>query len=146
MRSWIPIVTALVLGCGPTLLLPGGELDGPVAPTPSSWSFTDDVGTVQLETRPDDPYSVNIWATALDSSLYVHAGANRANWVENIEADPRVRVRIEDEIYLLEAQRVYDAAEFERFAQAYEAKYGSRPRNERIEEIYLYRLEPRAAG
>jgi hypothetical protein len=75
-------------GCGrPFVLLPGGTLEGTPAAVPESWSFTDGIETVQLETRPAEPYSVNIWATAAGEYLYVHAGANRSAWVEHIEAD-----------------------------------------------------------
>ena len=62
---------------------PGGALEGPPAPFPESWSVTDAVDTVQLETRLSDPYSVNIWVIALGENLYVHAGANRSTWVEH---------------------------------------------------------------
>ena len=55
--------------------------------------------TIQLETRPADPYSVNIWVIALGEHLYVHAGANRSEWVEHMEADPNVRLRVGDSIY-----------------------------------------------
>ena len=128
---------------GPFLLLPGGELEGEVAPSPADWSFTDDISTIQIETNPSDPYSVNIWVLALDGSLYLHAGANRSTWVEHLEADPRIRVRIDGKIYELASTRVTDAAEFERFAAKYETKYGNRPRNENIDEIYLLRLGAR---
>ena len=137
------LLTALVAGCsGPFVLLPGGTLDGTTVPTPESWSFTDDVDTVQLETRPSDPYSVNIWVIALDDVLYVHAGANRATWVEAIEADPRVRIRVDESLYELTASRVETQEEFDRFSDAYEAKYGRRPRNESVVEAYLFRLAP----
>lgn len=132
-----------LLGCGPVLLLPGGELDGTLSAAPDDWTFTESISTVQLETRPDSPYSVNIWATGLDEFLYIHAGANRARWVEYIEVDPRVRIRIDDKIHPLVARRVTDPAEFRRFADAYEDKYGSRPRNEDVGVVYLYRLEQR---
>ena len=86
-------LTASLSGCGgPFVLLPGGALEGETAPIPGSWAFTDEVDTVQLETRPADPYSVNIWVIALDENLYVHAGANRAAWVEHMESDPKVRL------------------------------------------------------
>lgn len=133
----------LFVACGPFLLLPGGKLDGETTPVPADWSFTDDVSTVQLETRPADPYSVNIWALGMGRALYVHAGANRSTWVENMEADPDVRVRVEDKLYELRATRVTGEDEFARFADDYEKKYGSRPRNENIAEIYLFRLEAR---
>jgi hypothetical protein len=144
IRCLAPVIlVSLCLACGPTGLLPGGELDGPSTPTPDDWKWTDEVSTIQLETRPEDPYSVNIWIIALDDKLYVHAGANRATWVENIEADPSVRVQIDEKIYDLMATRVEEQAEFDAFADAYEVKYSSRPRNEDVTEAYLYSLRSR---
>jgi len=138
------LLTASCAGCGgPFVLFPGGALEGPTVATPDGWSFTDDVDTVQLETRPDDPYSVNIWVIAIDEHLYVHAGANRATWVENMEADPNVRVRVNDSIYELAASRVDSQEEFDRFSDAYEKKYGRRPGNESATEAYLFRLRAR---
>ena len=138
-----PFALACLLGCGPTLLIPGGELTGPVEASPENWTFSDEVSTIQLETRPADPYSVNIWAVGIGDRLYVHAGANRSRWVENILADPRVRVRVAGKLYPLTAVRVEDPAEFATFADAYKKKYGTRPRNENVAEVYLYRLGAR---
>jgi hypothetical protein len=138
------LLTALGAACeGPFLLLHGGALGGQTVPTPESWSFTDEVDTVQLETRPAEPYSVNIWVVALDGNLYVHAGASRSTWVEHLEADPHVRIRVSDSIYELAAARVESQQEFDRFSDAYERKYGSRPRNGSVVEAYLFRLGPR---
>lgn len=139
-------VLLLIVGCGPFLLLPGGKLDGATKPAPSDWSNTVDVDTVQLETNPNDPYSVNIWAVGMGPVLYVHAGANRSRWVENMQTNHAVRVRIEDDIYELQATRVEAQDEFDRFSDAYQEKYGSRPRNENIVEAYLFRLEAAAPG
>jgi len=130
-------------GCGPFFLIPGGQLSGSPSKLPSNWEFTKEINTIQLESRPSEPYSVNIWVTSVGDSLYLHAGANRSNWIENIEADPRVRIQILDQVYELVATRVDDADEFSRFADAYEEKYGSRPRNENVDEAYLMRLGPR---
>lgn len=131
-------------GCsGPVVLLPGKALEGPTVAAPDDWSFTDAVKTVQLETAPADPYSVNIWVIAMGEHLYVHAGANRSKWVENLEADPNVRLRVDDSIYELTASRVGAQDEFDRFSDAYERKYGRRPRNENVGEAYLFRLAAR---
>ena len=139
------LLVATIAGCrGPFVLLPGGALEGPIAPAPDDWAFTDAVDTVQLETRPSDPYSVNIWAIGLGEYVYVHAGANRSTWVRNIEADPKVRLRVNDSIYELVAARVEGQDEFDRFGDAYEKKYGRRPRNENVAEAYLFRLAGRA--
>jgi hypothetical protein len=138
------LLAAPLVACGgPFVLLPGGALEGATAPPPDEWSFTDAIDTVQLETRAADPYSVNLWVIALGPRLYVHAGASRSAWVENIEADPNVRLRVNDSVYLLAAARVEDQAEFDRFSDAYEKKYGSRPRNGNVTEAYLYRLGAR---
>jgi hypothetical protein len=131
-------------GCsGPFVLLPGGALEGETTQAPDDWAFTDAVDTVQLETNPADPYSVNIWVIAMDENLYVHAGANRSAWVEHIEADPKVRLRVNDSIYELRAARVAEQQEFDRFSDAYERKYDTRPRNENVAEAYLFRLAAR---
>jgi hypothetical protein len=138
------ILTAPITGCGgPFILLPGGALEGSTVATPNSWAFTDAVKTVQIETLPADPYSVNIWVIALGEHLYVHAGANRSTWVANLEADPNVRLRVNDSIYELVASRVDGQEEFDRFSDAYEQKYGRRPRNEDVAEAYLFRLGAR---
>ena len=138
------LLAASVAGCsGPCVLLPGGALEGAVVAAPDSWAFTDDVKTIQLETLPADPYSVNIWVIALGEHLYVHAGANRSTWVENMEADPNVRLQVEDSIYELVSARVEGQDEFDRFSDAYEKKYGRRPRNENVAEAYLFRLGAR---
>ena len=138
------MLTALIAGCGePFLILPGGAMQGLPVSAPDSWGFTDAVDTVQLETRPGDPYSVNIWVIALGENLYIHAGTNRTTWVENMEADPNVRLRVNDSIYELVASRVDGQEEFDRFSDAYEQKYGRRPRNEDVAEAYLFRLGAR---
>ncbi len=141
-------ITALLglfflVACGPTLLLPGGALQGKASQAPSDWSMTDEVSTIQLETRPEDPYSVNIWTIAMGDKLYVHAGANRSTWVGYIETNPAVRVRVNEDLFELAATRVGDQKEFDAFADRYEKKYGSRPRNEDVNEAYLFRLVAR---
>ena len=133
---------ALAVGCGPFVVFPGGGLEGNTASPPASWAF-DEINTVQLETRPEDPYSVNIWAVGIGPNAYVHSGTNRSNWVEHMESDGRVRLRIEGQIYELQAARVEDQDEFDRFSDAYEETYGSRPRNENAADAYLFRLSAR---
>ncbi len=137
-------LAGFVLACGgPVLLLPGGELHGPPAAVPGDWTAALAPDTVQLETRPGDPYSVNIWAIGLGPHAYVHAGASRSTWVEHMEADPNVRLRVDGTIYELHATRVASQAVFDCFSDAYAVKYGRRPRNEDVSEAYLFRLDPR---
>jgi hypothetical protein len=138
----IPLMLWLV-GCDPFLMVPGGEPEGERVRPPNDWSFSDETSTIQLETRPDDPYSVNVWAVGLGPALYVHAGAHRSTWVEQMEAQPNVRVRAGEKVYELRGARVESQDEFTRVADAWEAKYGTRFRNENAAEAYLFRLERR---
>jgi hypothetical protein len=121
----------------------GGKLEGRLTPAPEEWTGVAQAEVIQLETLPSDPYSVKLWIIGMGKLLYVHAGANRATWVENIEVNPEVRLLIDGLLYELRASRVEDAAEFEAFSDAYEVKYGNRPRNENVNEAYLFRLESR---
>ncbi len=121
----------------------GGALQGTVTAAPQSWSNVAQPDIIELETNPAEPYSVKLWIVGHDADLWVHAGANRATWVEHMEVDPSVRLKIGESIYELTAERVTSAKEFATFADLYERKYGNRPRNENVEEAYLFRLLPR---
>ena len=99
----------LLAACdGPTVFMAGGKLDGTVTEVPDEWRFAEDSGLAQLETRPAEPYSINLAYVQLEGNLYAYAGDTRTNWVEHIEADPLVRIRINDAIYPLRAVRVED--------------------------------------
>ena len=141
MTRLFPLVLALWLGgCG---YIPSGALEGTPAALPADWSAVAAADVIRFETRPTEPYSVELWVIGVNNVLYVHAGDNRTNWVEHIEADANVRLQAEDSVYELRAERVVDAGEFNAFADVYEEKYGWRPRNENVAEAYLFRLTPR---
>jgi hypothetical protein len=133
-----------LVGCrGPFLVFPGGGLSGPVQSTPESFAFARDAGTVQLETRPEEPYSVNIACAVVKDGLYVSAGGNKSRWVEHMESNPLVRLRIDGDIYELRARRVVGDAEMRAFADVWVAK-GSWARDPTtLEEAWVYRLGPR---
>jgi hypothetical protein len=107
-----------------------------------SFDFARDAGTVQLETRPEDPYSVNIACAVVDEQLYVSAGENKSQWVKNMEAKPLVRLRIDGDVYELSAQRVTDRAEMDTFAVEWIKNSWARdPR--KLDEPWVYRLQAR---
>lgn len=137
------MLLVLVSGCGPCVVLPGGRLDGPVAAPPASFAFARDAGTIQLETRPDEPYSVNIACVTVGDALYVSAGDSKTRWVQNMEADPRVRARIGGTLYDLRARRVVDEAEMRAFATAWTALGAWARDPTQLGEVWVYRLEPR---
>jgi hypothetical protein len=143
-RCLLSILTATVIACeGPFVLLPGGELAGEAAPAPADWSFAGDYGTAQLETKPDEPYSVNLAYTIVDGSVYINAGDTETQWVKNIAADPRVRLRVEGVIYELRAERVEEPAEIERFAAAWTSQSVFRRDPTGLDPVWIYRLRAR---
>lgn len=127
---------------GPFAVFPGGALDGPVKPTPASFAFARDAGTVQLETRPSDPYSVNISCAVVGDELYVSAGSNRAEWAANMDADPNVRMRIDGDVYELAARRVTDRTELQAFADEWTKNAWARDPMQ-FDEVWVYHLGPR---
>ena len=132
-----------VLACGPLVMIPGGELSGDVTPPPADWAFTDAVDTIQLETRPADPYSVNLWGVAASGHFYVAAGDAESEWARHIADDPNVRLRVNDAVYELRATRTEDPAELDAFLAAATAKYDFEPTPEQRAEAALFRLAPR---
>jgi hypothetical protein len=111
----VMVLAVAPLACGgPLLMLPGGELSGPVVTEPvDDWSFASDA-FIDLETRPDDPYSVQLNYVVRDGNLYIDPAEGR-NWLEHIRADSRVRVRLGGRVYPLEAVLVREPGELEGF-------------------------------
>jgi hypothetical protein len=123
-------VSVLVFsGCGggPFLVFPGGELSGEVVTEPvTDWSFADDT-FVDVETRPGDPYSVELNYVVKDGQLYIDPAEGRT-WFDHLRADPRLRVRFGDKIYPVMAVLVGEPGELEGFDA----------------DGYVYRLDSRA--
>ena len=135
------LLLVLLAGCE---YLPFGQgpLEGQVVANPNDWTEVGKVEIIQLETNgTDGPYSVNLWIANIEGTLHVFAGDNLSDWVANIQSDPNVRLGVNGSIYELMATRETSA---EKFGQEWKNKYGNRPRNENVDETYLYRLTPRS--
>jgi len=144
LRRALAAPLLLALACGPLGPLPGGRLEGELAPAPADWSFSDAAKTVQLETDPAEPYSVNIWGVGLGSAFYVASGeGGSSRWAQNISSDPRVRLQVDGRLYALRAARVEDPTEIERVLAALVEKYDFEPDEEQRAQAWLFRLEPR---
>ena len=115
LTPWIVLASFLALACGgPFLVFPGGALSGEVVTEPvTDWSFVAD-RFVDLETRPDDPYSVELNYIVRDGKLYIDPAEGRT-WFEYIKADPRVRVRFGGKVYPATAVLVGKSGELEGF-------------------------------
>jgi hypothetical protein len=142
-----PLILALVLscllGCGPLVMIPGGRLSGEENPVPANWSFSDATETVQLETRPEDPYSVNIWGVAVGADFYVASGSADNAWAQNIAADDRVRLRVDGVLYALRAERDDSPEGRDRFLAAAKTKYDFEPEPDEASDAILFRLVAR---
>ena len=124
-------------------LLPGGKLEGEVRAAPPDWTFAGDYGTVQLETRLEDPYSVNIAYTIIDGQLYINAGDTETAWVKNLAVDPRVRLRMDGVLYGLRSERVTDSDRIAAFGRAWTGQSVFRRDPSGLEQVYIYRLVAR---
>ncbi len=119
-------LTTLPACGGPFFVFPGGELEGEVVDGPvTDWSFVED-RFLDLETRPDQPYSVELNYVVRDGRLYIDPAEGRG-WLEHLRANQRVRVRFDGKIYPLTAVLVGRPGELEGFP----------------EDRFIYRLDPR---
>ena len=134
---------------GPLGPLAGGALSGNEAQTPDSWAFARDVEVIQLETRPDDPYSVNVWIGIVDGELYVPTSLilgeedpAQRDWVQHVQQDPNVRLRIGENIYAATATRVHDEGTIAAVKDAMLAKYAEAA-TEHSNAAWVFRMEGR---
>ena len=79
--SLLVVAGVVILGSrwiyGPLGPFPGPKLTGPVVEEPvADWSSIDAVKVVQIETDPEDPYSVSTWITRVGNEIYVFAGSH----------------------------------------------------------------------
>lgn len=151
LGSWLLLV-ATVLACGPLGPIPGGALRGEVHAAPvRDWSFTDANHTIQLETNPQQPHSVNTWCVGYEGNLYIPTSLilgtkdpSARGWVANVLENPLVRVRIDGRLYELRAVRVSDEQELETVRAKLIAKYDEvEAGDEQAEHAWIFRLESR---
>jgi hypothetical protein len=144
MRVVFVLLLTMLVSCGdPVMILPGGALKGTPTPAPADWSSVADVKTIQVEFRPSDPYSHNIWGVGLGHDLYIATSAKGTRWTPFLAEDPKVRVRIGDALYDLTATPVTDAAERTRVADAYSLKYDIKADDNWVTGALIFRLDRR---
>ena len=119
------------------------EPSGTIADTPTTWQLEAESGLAQLETRPEDPYSVNLAYGQLNGHLYIYAGDTKTNWVEHIEQNPLVRILVNETIYSVRAVRVFDDEELTAFAAQWTSRGLFQRDPMQFDQVWLYRLEAR---
>ena len=152
IASFLPL--ALLFTACPLGPFSGTRLSGDVhREAVRDWSFVADVELCQIETNSADPYSVNTWCAGTATQLYVPTSMiygpltpSQREWVRNVLADPRVRIRVEGVVYERTATRVDDDDEYAAVRTLLERKYDLGPDDLDAErEIWIYRMEPRSA-
>lgn len=139
----LALLACLGLGCRePFLVIPGSALEGEVRPA-AEFAPADGYRTAQLETRLDDAYSVNVTCTVVGGRAYLNAGDSATRWARNAQADPSVRVRLDGDLYERRAVRVTDPDEIATFARAWLAQSSTRKDPTGLDELWLFRLDPR---
>lgn len=137
---------------GPLGPIPGPGLSGPVTREPvTGWSHVDAIQVIQVETRPESPYTVHTWVTRVGDAIYIFSGTEDKTWVRNILEDPRVRVRIDGRIHERLAVRAEALEEKRAFLAPLRSKYEGQPEFDLEEwqrawdsgEVVVFRLEPR---
>lgn len=120
----------LCLGCGPIGPFSGGRLSGEEQGWPEDWNRIADVTQIQLETGQKDLHSVNLWIVVVDDEAYVATSLlvgtevpEEREWVRNVKADPRVRIRIDETVYLARLETVTDSSLTARVFDAFHLKY-----------------------
>ena len=129
---------------GPIGPFPGGALSGTVDADPyPDWRPAG--STVELEIRPDDPWSLRTYAIPYGRELYVPSfQAERRRWVPVALADPRVRVRLGGRLYERRLERVEDAATRTRLVELMAQLHGWAPDGIAGDDTtWYFRLAPR---
>ncbi len=148
MRRALLVLALLALGCGPWGRIPGGRLFGEVITGPvDDWSFSDSHNTIALETRPGFPHSVTTIVFTHEGDLYIPSRSPRGKaWPYYVLANPSVRLKIGDAIYLGRAVRVTDAdtlsAAFGSLRKKYQRMAGSGDPDAPLPDVWLFRIEP----
>ena len=133
----------VVTACEPVAMFAGGELSGTDTPVPLEWSASDAVETVQLEVRPSNPYSVNIWGVGVGSDFFIASASADNRWAGYIDDNPNVRLRIGDAIYEMRALEANNPTDREIFLAAAKRKYDFEPEPEQESDARLFKLFPR---
>jgi hypothetical protein len=111
----VAVLFLVGVGCGgPMLVFPGGALSGEVVTEAvPDWSFVT-AAFVDIEFRPEDPYSVQLNYLVKDGILYIDPKEGR-RWFDYLREDPRVRARFDERVYQLTAVLVGRPGELEGF-------------------------------
>jgi len=145
------LITLRVVGFEPRDRDAGFWINGTLVTTPViDWSFTEQVQEIYVETRTWYliPHSVNTYCATHDGELYLFSAYYQGGefpygrlWNQNVLRDPRVRLKIGDQLFEREVSFVTNATEKEAVFQNFVKKY-SEWTSPGIENVHIFRVLP----
>ncbi len=101
--------------------LPGMFIGGQSAEVPASWQDTSDVHEISLEvTGGIVPRVVTIWVVQVQGDMHI-VGYQGSGWVDQLADGGPVRMRLGDQTYLMNSQKITEG--WENILEAYTNKY-----------------------
>jgi hypothetical protein len=149
----LALVILSITGLDPNQRRPGLWLKGNPASFPADWSFANNHPTLLVETHPwyFVPHSVTIFFVTDSGQLYLHADyppgqtfPSGKSWTAGIAHNPKVRVKIGNQVFDGKAVLVTDPAEFNALFEAFRKKYPRSPFSDprRRADVYFLRVLP----
>ncbi len=133
----LALVILSITGLDPNQRRAGLWLKGDAASFPADWTFADKHQTLLLETHPWYliPHSVTIFFVTDNGNLYLHADYYSAgqrfpggkSWTASVARNPKVRVKIGNQVFDGKAVLVTDPAEFNALFEDFRKKYPRSP-------------------
>ena len=134
-------IAAIFVPFEPLERRPGTRLGGNLEDAQDTdWSFVSGRNQIFVETRTWYliPHSVTTTSWVVDDAFYVPCGGCASKrWPKNVQRDPRVRLKIGDELFERKAVLITDAEERHRLLSPL---FGERP----PEGVAIYRMDPRS--
>ena len=147
----VALIALRVVGLDPHERRPGLWLHGEVVTAPvTSWAFTDKYPTIYIQTHSWYllPHSVTITCVAHDGQLYLTSVFRQGSpfpegkrWTSNVMRDPRVRLKIGDQVFDETVSLVTDPAERAAVLESKAKKYPAQ-RVAKTSTVYLFRVLP----
>jgi hypothetical protein len=128
----LALVILSVTGLDPKVRRAGLWLRGDVQSFPADWTFADKNQTIMIETHPwyIIPHSVNIFFITDNGNLFLHADfdpggtwPNGKSWTAAVARDPRVRLKLGNQVFDCKAYLVTDKAEGDSLFEVQRKKY-----------------------
>ncbi len=147
----LALLTLRFIGFEPRDRSPGLWVTGELVTTPiTDWSFTQAIEEIFVETRTwyYIPHSVTTYCSIYNDQLYLFSAYYQGgefpetrSWNQNVMRDPRVRLKMGNQLFERTVSRVTDATEKEAVLQTFIEKYAEW-RSPGIDNVHIFLVLP----